>query len=92
MYDIIELNNHDLAELRDIAKRLSVSDVEKLGKQDLIFKILDRQALMPADQLNAIKKGTTPPPSAPAVVEAPAPAPAPEEAPAPVAEEPEQAA
>ncbi|MEL6625315.1 MAG: transcription termination factor Rho [Bacteroidota bacterium] len=90
MYDIIELNNHDLAELRDIAKRLSVSDVEKLGKQDLIFKILDRQALMPADQLNAIKKGNTPPPSAPAVAEAPAPAPV--EEPTPVAAEPEEAA
>lgn len=60
MYDIIELNNHDLPELRDIAKKLSVSDVEKLGKQDLIFKILDRQALMPADQISAIKKGAAP--------------------------------
>lgn len=55
MYDIIELNNNDISDLRDIAKRLDIGDFEKLGKQDLIFKILDKQAVMPADAVSAIK-------------------------------------
>ena len=56
MYDIIELNNNDLAELQEIAKRLEIEDGDKLAKQDLIFKILDKQALMPSDKIAAIKK------------------------------------
>jgi len=73
MYDIIELNNNDLAELKDIAKKLDIGDLGKLEKQDLIFKILDKQAVMPAAQVSAIRtemsnQGATPaaPPEAPA--------------------------
>lgn len=55
MYDIIELNNNDISELREIAKRLDIADLDKLAKQDLIFKILDKQALMPAAKLAEIK-------------------------------------
>jgi transcription termination factor Rho len=47
MYDIIELNNKLVGELRDIAKRFNISDYDTLKKQDLIFKILDHQALTP---------------------------------------------
>ncbi len=65
MYDIIELNNNGLAELQEIAKRLEIEDGDKLAKQDLIFKILDKQALMPAAKIAAIKKKDT---SSPAVV------------------------
>ena len=57
MYDIIELNNNDISELRGIAKKLEIGDHEKLEKQDLIFKILDKQAVMPADKISAIKAG-----------------------------------
>ncbi len=71
MYDIIELNNNDTAELRDIATRLSIKEVDKLGKQDLIFKILDRQALMPATELASIKSSTSS--SAPTVTDIPPP-------------------
>ena len=56
MYDIIELNNNGLAELQTIAKRLEIADGDKLAKQDLIFKILDKQALMPPAKIAAIKK------------------------------------
>ena len=56
MYDIIELNNKELAELQEIAKRLDIEDGDKLAKQDLIFKVLDKQALMPADKIAALKK------------------------------------
>ncbi|MCI4669077.1 MAG: transcription termination factor Rho [Bacteroidia bacterium] len=61
MYDIIELNNNDISELRDIAQKLSINEVDKLGKQDLIFKILDRQALMPASELANLKASTPAP-------------------------------
>lgn len=47
MYDIIELNNKLVGELREIAKELEIPKVEKLLKQDLIYRILDQQALNP---------------------------------------------
>ncbi|HPM93822.1 MAG TPA: Rho termination factor N-terminal domain-containing protein, partial [Bacteroidales bacterium] len=47
MYDIIELNGKSLPELQDIAKALNVPKFEKLMKQDLIYQILDQQALIP---------------------------------------------
>jgi transcription termination factor Rho len=45
MYDILELNKKVLPELREIAKELDIPKVELLKKQDLIYKILDQQAL-----------------------------------------------
>ena len=56
MYDIIELNNLEVPQLKDIAKNLKIDELDKLGKQDLIFKILDRQATMPEDALQALKQ------------------------------------
>ena len=47
MYDIIELNGKSLPELQEIAKQLNVPKYEKLVKQDLIYQILDQQALTP---------------------------------------------
>ncbi|HMM12315.1 MAG TPA: transcription termination factor Rho [Bacteroidales bacterium] len=47
MYDIVELNNKLVGELREIAKALSVPKFEKLLKQELIYQILDQQALQP---------------------------------------------
>lgn len=46
MYDILELNEKVLTELRDIAKELKIKRVESLRKQDLIYKILDQQAIV----------------------------------------------
>lgn len=48
MYDIIELNGKSLPELQEIAKGLNVPKYEKLIKQDLVYQILDQQALIPA--------------------------------------------
>jgi transcription termination factor Rho len=45
MYDILELNKKLVSELRDIAKDLKVKRAESLRKQDLIYKILDQQAI-----------------------------------------------
>ncbi|MEA3476814.1 MAG: transcription termination factor Rho [Bacteroidota bacterium] len=48
MYDIIELNGKLVSELREIAKGLKIPKFDKLLKQDLIYKILDHQALNPS--------------------------------------------
>ena len=45
MYDILQLNEKLLAELRDIANRLNIKGANRLSKQDLIYRILDEQAL-----------------------------------------------
>src|SRR5664280_1049880 len=45
MYDILELSKKLLPELKDIAKDLKIKKAESLKKQDLIYKILDQQAL-----------------------------------------------
>lgn len=47
MYTIDDLNLRLLSELRDIAEQLGVANYKKLAKQDLVYKILDRQAVMP---------------------------------------------
>lgn len=49
MYDILELNKKLLAELRDIAKELKIKRVESYRKQDLIYKILDQQAIVASE-------------------------------------------
>ena len=47
MYDILELNEKLVAELREIAKGLNIENFEGLKKQDLVYKILDHQAIHP---------------------------------------------
>jgi transcription termination factor Rho len=49
MYDILELNKKLLPELKEIAKQLNVKKADLLRKQDLIYKILDQQAIMATD-------------------------------------------
>jgi len=51
MYDIIELNGKLVTELREIAKTLEIPKSEGLKKQDLIYKILDHQALNPTEDI-----------------------------------------
>ena len=53
MYDIIELNGKKVAELREIASTLEVKRVDKLKKQDLVYSILDEQALQPPSKSNS---------------------------------------
>ena len=68
MYDILQLNDLLVPELLDIAEQLEISNAKKLNKQDLIYKILDKQAIMTAaqkpedekpKQRKRIVKGTT---------------------------------
>jgi transcription termination factor Rho len=49
MYDILELSKKLLPELKDIAKELKIKKAESLKKQDLIYKILDQQAIEATD-------------------------------------------
>ena len=46
MYDILELESKPVVELRAIAKSLNISRVSTLKKEDLIYKILDEQAVL----------------------------------------------
>lgn len=45
MYDILQLNDKLVTELKEIAQKLGVKGIAKFSKQDLIYKILDEQAL-----------------------------------------------
>lgn len=47
MFDIIQLNEKLLPELKDLAKKLQIDNFDNLKKQDLVYKILDHQALNP---------------------------------------------
>jgi transcription termination factor Rho len=47
MYDILQLNEMLVPELKDIAENLKIENHQKLVKQELIYKILDKQAIAP---------------------------------------------
>jgi len=51
MYDIIELNGKSIEELKDIARGLNVPRFDALSKQDLVYQILDFQALNPSKEM-----------------------------------------
>lgn len=54
MYDILELSKKLLPELRDIAKELKIKKAETLKKQDLVYKILDQQAIEATEKKSAL--------------------------------------
>jgi len=54
MYDILQLNDMLVPELLDIAEQLGIANAKKLDKQELIYKILDKQAI----ENSATAKGT----------------------------------
>lgn len=56
MYDILQLNDLLVPELLDIAEQLDIPNSKKLNKQDLIYKILDKQAIMNAAVKNNDEK------------------------------------
>lgn len=45
MYDILQLNDMLVPELLDIAEQLKIPNAKKMEKQELIYKILDSQAI-----------------------------------------------
>ena len=60
MYDIIELSRKLLPDLKDIAKELDIKKVESYKKQDLIYKILDTQAILASEKKTDDKKLRSP--------------------------------
>ncbi|MFM2207665.1 MAG: hypothetical protein RL213_1640 [Bacteroidota bacterium] len=48
MYDITELNDKLVNELKEIARSMNIPNSDDLRKQELIYKILDQQALTPS--------------------------------------------
>ena len=56
MYDILQLNDLLVPELLDIAEQLTIPNAKKLNKQELVYKILDKQAIMNADKKNEGEK------------------------------------
>lgn len=48
MYDITELNEKKVSDLKEIADKLNVPKTDKLKKQELIYQILDLQAVNPS--------------------------------------------
>ncbi len=51
MYTIDELKLRLLSELKEIAEQMGVKNFKKLAKQDLIYAILDQQAVTPEENL-----------------------------------------
>lgn len=58
MYDILELSRMLLPELREIAKELNIKKAETLKKQDLVYKILDQQAIDATEEKKEQRKET----------------------------------
>ena len=54
MYDILELSKKLLPELKEIAKELKIKRPEMLKKQDLIYRILDQQAIQGTEKPEAV--------------------------------------
>jgi transcription termination factor Rho len=58
MYDILQLNDMLVPELLDIAEQLKIPNSKKLDKQELVYKILDKQALAPSEKGEGADSGT----------------------------------
>ena len=50
MYDILQLNDMLVPELKELAEQMSLKGYKRLNKQELIYKILDGQALLNGDK------------------------------------------
>ncbi|EJX00583.1 transcription termination factor rho [gut metagenome] len=56
MYNIIQLNDKELSELQSIAKELGIKKADSFKKEDLVYKILDEQAIVGATKKVAAEK------------------------------------
>lgn len=50
MYNIIQLNDKSLSELQEIAANLGITKTESLKKEELVYRILDEQAIAGASK------------------------------------------
>ena len=53
MYDILQLNDMLVPELKDLADRMGMKGYKRLNKQELIYKILDEQAIAKSESSDA---------------------------------------
>jgi transcription termination factor Rho len=60
MYDILQLNDMLVPELLDIAEELKIDNPKKLDKQGLIYKILDKQAVMSSQKKTGTESNEKP--------------------------------
>ena len=56
MYNIIQLNDKDLSELQQIAKELGLEKTDSLRKEELVYRILDEQAIVEATKKSVAAK------------------------------------
>jgi transcription termination factor Rho len=56
MYNIIQLNDKNLSELQSIAQELGLKKTDSLKKEELVYKILDEQAIAGATKKVAADK------------------------------------
>ncbi len=56
MYNIVQLNEKSLTDLQAIANELGISKPESLSKEDLVYRILDEQAISNANRIVAKDK------------------------------------
>ena len=57
-YDILQLNDMLVPELKDLAKGKGIKNLNKLNKQELIYKILDEQAVSEKDDSPSSKNSS----------------------------------
>jgi transcription termination factor Rho len=56
MYNIVQLNEKSLTDLQAIAKELGITKTDSLSKEDLVYRILDEQAISNANRIAAKDK------------------------------------
>ena len=61
MYNIIQLNDKELSELQSIAKELGIKNAESMKKDELVYGILDEQAIVNASKRNTNKENESQP-------------------------------
>lgn len=56
MYNIVQLNDKSLSELQSIAQELGITQIQSFKKEDLVYKILDEQAIAGAAKKARVKR------------------------------------
>ena len=59
MYNIIQLNNKELGELQEIANEMGIKGAKSLERQQLIYSILDEQAIASSQKKAAAEENRT---------------------------------
>ncbi len=61
MYDILQLNDMLVPEIKELAKQLGIKNTRGFTKQDLVYKILDQQAILgkSKEKSNSTEKTTS---------------------------------